>query len=63
MSGINQITLTTQTGEWLYFAPADMKRVQLTKFSYTFPDLETMQSNRGRHCAAFFVPITKFICG
>ena len=30
MSDIYQITLTTQTGEWLYFAPADVKRVQFT---------------------------------
>ncbi|CAH6036490.1 hypothetical protein [Citrobacter koseri] len=35
MSDIYQITLTTQTGEtftgqWLYFAPADVKRVEFT---------------------------------
>jgi len=30
MSDIYQITLTTQTGQWLYFAPADVKRVQFT---------------------------------
>lgn len=29
MSDIYQITLITQTGEWLHFTPADVKRVQL----------------------------------
>lgn len=27
------VPLTTETGEWLYFAPADVKRVQFTPIS------------------------------
>lgn len=30
MSDIYIIKLATETGEWLYFAPTDVKRVQLT---------------------------------
>nr|DAI72359.1 MAG TPA: hypothetical protein [Caudoviricetes sp.] len=30
MSDIYQITLPPQTGEWLYFSPADVKCVQFT---------------------------------